>query len=241
MTFAELCLAIHTNDFDKIVHLHRQLLPNLIAYARRNGGNDEDAKDALQEALIKFYVKVCLPCVSEGACSNDNCLGYVFTIAKNALIDILKKRAAYKMQPIDTMLERKNSNNTKVKEAAYKMQPIDTMLDVFIAFLANAYPGEEVNLNTFKKLLLSAIGSLKNKTGIQHFQFRLEGLSYKEIDAKMGYKPGTARQHQHRYESPLKEIIVNMPEIKNYPDLYDFIKKYQIEVTLWKVKKPTRI
>ncbi|MBS1521825.1 MAG: sigma-70 family RNA polymerase sigma factor [Bacteroidetes bacterium] len=77
-------------------------LPDVRRFTRQNNGDEEDAKDLLQDAIISFYEN--LRC---GKYSQNNLKGYLLTICRNKWFDKLDKlkRQANKIKDIISINE----------------------------------------------------------------------------------------------------------------------------------------
>lgn len=85
---SEILNAIRTGKDDKSLEaLYDSLFPKIRSHIRKNKGNEEEAKDIFQDALLIFYRKV-----KTNDFDDTHSIGaYVFTIAKNLWINRAKK------------------------------------------------------------------------------------------------------------------------------------------------------
>ncbi|HRK29195.1 MAG TPA: sigma-70 family RNA polymerase sigma factor [Chitinophagales bacterium] len=202
MTCVQLCRIFWLSKTAEFVNVFKLLLPNLIAIAKRYGINEEDAKDALQEALFKFFRKFCLSNNFETLCPEGDFLGYLFEMAKNILIDNWKK----------------NSKSNSIS--------LNSMLDIAIASIDEDDPINILIRNNFNEFLSDTINNLKSEVCKNYFTLILQELTNKDIDNKMGYAKGTARQQSHRCKNELMESILNSSDLDAFESMFPFIEKF---------------
>lgn len=105
-------------DFDEIVKQYGGMLFNHI---RRMVGNEEDAKDILQEVFVNVYRKI------DGFREESSLKTWLFRIASNKTIDFLRKEKRFKADELPETL-RDTSNPLKYTEKSIKKQLVHKAL-----------------------------------------------------------------------------------------------------------------
>lgn len=75
------------NDDAVLSFLYKEVLPKVKHYIKTNRGNEDEAKDIFQDAVIIFYKKAKLNQIEE----NTNVTAYICYVAKNLWINRAKK------------------------------------------------------------------------------------------------------------------------------------------------------
>ncbi len=93
----EVIRALKNNDHGFISKLYEIHLPVISRYVSYNNGEDEDAKDLIQQALLIVYQKVRAN-EFELSCSFKT---YLYSICKNLWLKELRKKKAEQKSPVD--------------------------------------------------------------------------------------------------------------------------------------------
>ena len=91
----DIFIAIEENKNQEVLNeLYKKALPKVKNYIMNNSGNEDDAKDLFQDAVISFFHAV----KSSKFDKSKSIDGFIFTIAKNAWINKAKrdKKVTYK-------------------------------------------------------------------------------------------------------------------------------------------------
>jgi RNA polymerase sigma factor (sigma-70 family) len=89
----ELIAAIKNgNTKEALSLLYKEVLPLVINYVHRNGGNQEEAKDLFQDAILIFYKRLKKNEMEEEV---KNVTGFIFHICKNLWINRVKKKSRF--------------------------------------------------------------------------------------------------------------------------------------------------
>jgi RNA polymerase sigma factor (sigma-70 family) len=86
VTENEIVLQLKNGNDSYLQYLYAYL-PEVRRYMLNNNGDEDDAKDSLQEAIIVLYKNI-----QAGKYNHTNLKGYIMTIVKNQWLDLLKKR-----------------------------------------------------------------------------------------------------------------------------------------------------
>lgn len=83
----EILAAIRSGDDRVLEHLYKNVLPKVKNYVTRNSGNNDDACDVFQDAVVVFYKYV-----KQGKFDGRHDIaGFIFSISRNLWINIAKK------------------------------------------------------------------------------------------------------------------------------------------------------
>lgn len=104
MTDLQLIEALKKGDESCFKYLY-DYLPDVKRFIRQNSGNEDDAKDLLQEAAITFYINL-----KNGKYTHTNLKGYILTIVRNQWFDRLDKQKRERTK-------RSQINKEEVQEA----------------------------------------------------------------------------------------------------------------------------
>jgi DNA-directed RNA polymerase specialized sigma24 family protein len=84
----EILGAIGKGDDRVLEHLYKQVLPKVKSYIARNSGNNEDARDIFQDAVVIFYKYV-----KTGKFDvQHDIAGFIFSVSKNLWINSAKRK-----------------------------------------------------------------------------------------------------------------------------------------------------
>jgi len=145
--------------------------------------NKEDAEDTAQEVFIKAYRSL------NGFKRNSSFSTWLFSIAYNACIDILRKK---KLVIVPIAGHDEDSKNQ-------------------IAELASNEPSveEEVLMNERKNAVHKAIAKLKPEYRTVILLREIDGLSYDEIASVLNIPLGTVKSYISRARDELRTSLIN--------------------------------
>jgi RNA polymerase sigma factor (sigma-70 family) len=84
----EIISAIKKGEDDRVLpHLYKVVLPKVRYYINKNKGNEDEAKDIFQDAVIIFYKKV----KNDQFHENQNITSFICLVSKNLWINRVKK------------------------------------------------------------------------------------------------------------------------------------------------------
>lgn len=83
----EILAAIRSGDDSVLEHLYKNVLPKVKNYVARNSGNNDDARDVFQDAVVIFYKYV----KQEKFDGRQDIAGFIFSISRNLWINIAKR------------------------------------------------------------------------------------------------------------------------------------------------------
>lgn len=167
--------------FEELIAKH-QLLAYNIAY--RIMGNEEDAKDATQEALIKVFKHL-------NSFNGDSQFStWLYRIVVNSCKDLLRKSNRQKVVSIDNAFE------TDDGEIPFELK--DEKLT----------PEESVIQHETSYTVQKAIKSLPEQNRTVIVLRDIQGLSYDEIASIEGVPIGTVKSRIKRGRDMLKEVLI---------------------------------
>jgi len=79
---------IRLHDSDTLEYIYKKFFPSVKAFVNNNSGNDDDARDVFQEAIVAIYRKV----NDESFAITCSFKTYVYAIVKNLWLKELEKR-----------------------------------------------------------------------------------------------------------------------------------------------------
>jgi len=166
--------------FEQLVLLYGKRIYN---YCYRMTENKEDAEDTAQEVFIKAYRSL------NGFKRNSSFSTWLFSIAYNACIDILRKK---KLVIVPIAGHDEDSKNQ-------------------IAELASNEPSveEEVLMNERKNAVHKAIAKLKPEYRTVILLREIDGLSYDEIASVLNIPLGTVKSYISRARDELRTSLIN--------------------------------
>ncbi len=88
-----------SGDKGAFAHLFRHFAPRIKAYLRRQGADEATAEEVAQEALLQVWRKAALYDPARAGAST-----WIFTIARNLRIDLLRKERRPEVDPQDPLL-----------------------------------------------------------------------------------------------------------------------------------------
>lgn len=89
MNDAEILAGIRSgNDTEALRHLYRQVLPKVVRFIRSNSGDEEEAYDIFQDAVMIFYKQV----KSGNFKEEYQVAGFLYTVCRNRWINRARKK-----------------------------------------------------------------------------------------------------------------------------------------------------
>jgi len=171
------------DSFEKLIAKHQQKVYN-IAY--RMMGNEEDAKDAAQEALIKIYKNI-------GRFRGDSGFTtWVYRIAVNACKDELRKKK-HNVISLD--------KETETEEGSFKHEFADQ----------NLKPDELLEQAELNEIIQSSIQVLPEQNRVAIILRDIQGFSYEDISKVLDCPVGTVKSRINRGRKLLKDILSQNP------------------------------
>jgi RNA polymerase sigma-70 factor (ECF subfamily) len=168
--------------FEQLIAKHQTLAYN-VAY--RILGNEEDAKDATQEALIKVFRNI-------NKFKGDASFGtWLYRIVVNSCNDYIRKHRKVVTYSIDNEIE--TDEGTMKKE------------------LADESPGPELAYETkdMQKIVQTALGKLPEANRIVVVLRDIQGFSYDEIAQMIEVPVGTVKSRINRGRDMLKNLLTS--------------------------------
>lgn len=172
------------DSFEKLIAKHQQKVYN-IAY--RMMGNEEDAKDAAQEALIKVYKNI-------GNFRGDSGFStWIYRIAVNACKDELRKKK-HNVVSMDKEME--------TDEGSFKHEFADQSLK----------PDELLEQSELNEIVQSSIQDLPEQNRVAIILRDIQGFSYEDISKVLDCPVGTVKSRINRGRKLLKDILSQNPK-----------------------------
>jgi RNA polymerase sigma factor (sigma-70 family) len=104
----EILGAIGKGDDRVLEHLYKQVLPKVKSYIARNSGNNEDARDIFQDAVVIFYKYV-----KTGKFDvQHDIAGFIFSVSKNLWINSAKRKNKVVVVNDETLMNNATENLT---------------------------------------------------------------------------------------------------------------------------------
>jgi len=179
--------------FQQLIEKHQKKVFN-IAY--RMMGNEEDAKDMAQEALVKAYRNI-------GKFRLDSAFStWLFRIATNACLDELRKNKK-KMDDISLNIDKTDDGETLTKELAVDKNG----------------PEVEFLKKERQRILAEGIKSLSEDYKRVIVLRDIQGFSYEEIAEICETNIGTVKSRINRGRSMLKEKLMLHKELFKMDDV----------------------
>jgi len=166
--------------YEAIIQRYARHIYN-IAY--RMTGNEADARDLSQEALLRVYRA--LRRVEPGAPLE----GWLYRIVSNLYIDLLRKRPRHRVESLDAPLETPRG------------ELIRELPDVA------ANPEAIFERELFDSTIQRALGMLSEELRMVVVLSDVEGFSYEEIAAMLHIPLGTVKSRLHRARQVLQERL----------------------------------
>ncbi|MGB1654007.1 MAG: sigma-70 family RNA polymerase sigma factor [Acidimicrobiales bacterium] len=170
---------------DRLLRKHQE---RIYRVCRRLAGNDADALDATQEALIAIV---------KGLASFDGRAAFTtwsYRVATNACLDELRRRG---------------------RRAEPGLPEFEHADDAYIGSRRSRDPGETVSARIDVDL---ALASLPEEFRAPVVLRDIAGLDYAEIADVLELAPGTVRSRIARGRGRLADIMASSPETGNQPD-----------------------
>ena len=159
------CLQGDNSGFDLLVKKYQRQVRSL---CYRMVGNADDAADAAQESFVKAYHAL------EKFRRDAEFLTWLFRIANNTCIDLLRKRTKRQADSLD--------------EPAAEINPLPS---------ADASPEQAVLRDETDRLVHEAVLRLPEKYRAALVMFHFNSMSIKEISEALGRPEGTVKSDLH--------------------------------------------
>lgn len=156
--------------------------------AYRMLGNEEDAKDMTQEALIKVYKSI------HKFKENSNFSTWLYRIVMNTCKDELKKR-----KEVILSLDKEIETN----DGRISREIGDDRLN----------PSKIVERNEVSKMVQEAISALSDSNRMVIVLRDIQGLSYEEISQVIKEPIGTVKSRINRGRSQLKKLLIEQKHL----------------------------
>lgn len=156
--------------------------------AYRMLGNEEDAKDMTQEALIKVYKSI------HKFKENSNFSTWLYRIVMNTCKDELKKR-----KEVILSLDKEIETN----DGRISREIGDERLN----------PSKIVERNEVSKMVQEAISALSDSNRMVIVLRDIQGLSYEEISQVIKEPIGTVKSRINRGRSQLKKLLIEQKHL----------------------------
>lgn len=171
-------------SFERLIGKHQEKIYN-IAY--RIMGNQEDAKDAAQEALIKIYKNI-------GRFRGDSGFStWVYRIAVNACKDELRKKKNNVIS-LDKEIE--------TEDGSYKKELADKSL----------LPDELLEQAELSEIIQGSIQELPEQNRVAIVLRDIQGFSYEDISKVLDCPVGTVKSRINRGRKLLRDILSQHPK-----------------------------
>ncbi len=179
----------HPGAFEALVQPYQRLL-----YARCYAilQDQQDAKDALQDTLIKIHRN--LARVSSPA----KFRGYIFRIAENAAKDLWRKRSRRRGREISENVGEEGS--AKLTDKPYPDRPAHGM-----------DPERAVRAQRMLDRIRGCMEQLPEDQRQVYEMHRFGGLKYKEIAQRLGIPEGTVMSRMFYARKKLQELLTELP------------------------------
>lgn len=178
----------HRNN-DIFKYLYKEIYPSVLKYILNSNGNDDDAKDVFQEAIIILYRKVCEP----GFKLNSTIKTFLFSISKNIWYQ--------KTRSPETLVE----DMVKLEE------------DFSIYGLEDEYSINEKEIgNSLKISLLQKYYKQLDSFCQRILQMFYKGISHNEISKKLKISIELSRSRKKECLKKLLNMISTDPEYRKF-------------------------
>lgn len=163
----------------EITEVYTQFQRSLLTYIRSKIKSKEDAEDILHNVFIKIVNH------SEKLSDRENLQAWIFTIARNSIIDYYRMNASKNKSSIDDMFEEQIAE----EEAADSTKGLDQCLSGMI----NSLPEE------YKHIIMDS---------------EIHGIRQKELATKYNMAYPTMRSRVQRGRDRLKQLLVTCCSIE---------------------------
>jgi RNA polymerase sigma factor (sigma-70 family) len=113
-------------DQDSFLALVGEIRPELHRYCARLTGSVIDGEDVVQEAVVRAYQT--LETLKEGAALR----GWLFRIAHNRALDLLRSRALRAAEPLEAALEMPDDDTPDPLERLMRHEAVTTAVSRFV-------------------------------------------------------------------------------------------------------------
>ncbi|WKN41601.1 RNA polymerase sigma factor [Tunicatimonas pelagia] len=175
----------HSKNLDPVIrHLYHTNFDSVASYIRANSGNDEDAEDFFQEAIVVF-----INIVRKGNFRGDSSIKtFLYSIARNLWRNELKRQNRVLMRETN-YYEQTEKEEQDIQESIGEHEVKDQLLHLL----------EKLGDNCKKILLLFYYENLPMKEIFQHMGYETEQV---------------ARNMKYRCMNKLKGLLNEHPEMK---------------------------
>lgn len=158
----------------------RRYLPLIYNFSRRYSGDADNASDIVQEVFVKVWKNI------EKFDSSKNFKSWIFTIAKHAALDYLKKKNALPL----SLIEEENADSIENIADPNQLPPLE-----------NFYK------QTLSENLALAIGKLPVKYGVVIRLYHKKSLNFREISDLTDESINTIKSRYRRGMALLKKLL----------------------------------
>lgn len=169
-----------TDAFERLIGQYEKRAYNI---ALRIMGNEEDAKDMAQEALIRIYKSI------KDFKEQSSFSTWLYRIVTNVCLDELRKRKNIKTVPADGMIETEDG---------------EMHLEVCID---SETPEAVYEKRERKELIVNTIGELNEEHRSVIVLRDIQGFSYEEIAVMLDLSLGTVKSRINRARHALKDKL----------------------------------
>ncbi|MBY0359041.1 MAG: RNA polymerase sigma factor [Candidatus Obscuribacterales bacterium] len=181
-----------TKDPNLFKSLVRRYQTRVYNAAYRILGNAEEAEDVVQDTCIKLHQNINK--------FNRNCTfaAWLFRIAHNTCLDILRAKQRKKVAPTITFDPQFNSDTESV---------FDTTSVISQAADPSPNPAEALEFSEQNEVIAQKLQELPDIQRTVVVLHDIEGFSYQEIAEIVGTSLGTVRSRLHYGRSKLRELL----------------------------------
>ncbi len=172
--------------FEQLISSYEKRAYN-IAYRMLN--NEEDAKDATQEAFIKIYKSI------KGFREESSFSTWLYRIVTNTCLDELRKQKRNETVPLEVSIEH-DKGTIRFEQGVDKVSPED----IYDRLME-------------RQIVLDTINSLKEDYKAVIILRDLQGFSYEEIASILGCSLGTIKSRINRARNALKDRLRHQLEL----------------------------
>ena len=163
-------------DKDTFEQLFVKYKPTLTQFIRKSLPQEEDVEGLVQEIFIKLWLS------RTDLRPNTSFNSFIFTIAKNVVIDHLRKLT---------------KTRKKLQELIYNYNLLDNSTQ------------ESIEYAELKQLLVNSIDALPPRQKEIFELNRIEGMKYKDIAKQLNISENTVNAHMHQAMLTLKKKLKN--------------------------------
>ncbi len=190
-TDEKLIQAYLMGDEKALEELIRRYLPLIYNFSRRYSGDADNASDIAQEVFVKVWKNLKKPALSLSKGfdpKKGNFKSWVFTIAKNAALDWLKKKNAV---PFSLLKESKEDENFEETIADLNQLPVI----------------ERIYQESLSHEMAFVIDKLQPKYGLIISLYHDSNLNFREISGILNESINTVKSRYRRGLAVLRKIL----------------------------------